>query len=444
MRLFVRLFWCLVWLAGAAAIVLFVLNDLLAGIDVGGYSLLLEIGRLCGLVGTYFILWQLVLISRLPILESGFGFNLLTRIHRWNGFLGLTLITAHVICITIGSAGLNNTGVVAEFIDLLATKENVLVAAVAFVMFLTIVVLSIAIVRRHLRFETWYAVHITVYLAILLAQSHQFSVGDDIINASVLSYYWVALYVCAFGAIVFFRIGQPLYHYWRYRFKVARVHVEAVDTISIYVRGKNLKRFSYTAGQYALWRFLTPDLWLQEHPFSISMAPGGSELRLTVKAVGDFTAMLQRIKPGAPVIIDGPHGDFTLARTSNRPLLFIAGGIGITPLRAMLESLPENAPSPVLLYAARSQANLALRGELEQLLSRVGGRMYCVLSDEAVARFYHGVIDKSLITELVPDVMSRDVILCGPPEMMHKVSGTLKLLGVRQASIHTERFAFLS
>lgn len=442
MQLFVRLFWCLVWLSGAAVIVLFVLNDLLAGINAGGSSLLLEIGRLCGLVGTYFILWQLVLISRLPFLESGFGFNFLTRVHRWNGLLGITLITAHVAYITIGSAGVNSTGIVAEFIDLLTTKDNVLVAAIAFVMFLTIVALSITIVRRHLRFETWYAVHITAYLAILLAQSHQFSVGDDIINASVLSYYWIALYACAFGVIVLFRIGQPLYRYWRYRFKVSRVHIEATDTISIYVCGRNLKRFSYTAGQYAIWRFLTPDLWLQEHPFSISVAPGSNELRLTVKAVGDYTTMLQRIKPGSPVVIDGPHGDFTLARTG-RPLLFIAGGIGITPLRAMLESLPENMPPPVLLYAARSQANLALRSELEQLLSGVGGRMYCVLSDEAAAGFYHGNIDKSLITKLVPDVASRDIMLCGPPVMMRKVSTTLQLLGVKRTSIYTERFAFL-
>lgn len=443
MRLLVRSFWCFVWLAGACAIALLVLNDFMAGVNAGGYSLLLEIGRMCGLIGTYFILWQLVLISRLPFLESGFGFNLLTKMHRWNGLFGITFIATHVVCITIGSAELNNTGIVAEFIDLLLTKENVLVAAVAFVMFITIVALSVTIVRRRLRFETWYAVHITVYLAILLAQSHQFSIGDDIINASVLSYYWVALYVCAFGAIVFFRIGQPLYRYWRHRFKVARVRVEVEDTISIYVSGRNLERFSYAPGQYAIWRFLTPDLWLQEHPFSISVAPGCNELRLTVKAVGDFTTMLQRINPGVPVMIDGPHGDFTLARTSDRPLLFIAGGIGITPLRAMLESLPENAPPPVLLYAARSRANLALRIELEQILSRVGGRMYCILSDEATEGFYHGVIDKSLISKLVPDVISRDIILCGPPEMMRNVKTALERVGVNQKNIHTERFSFL-
>jgi hypothetical protein len=114
-------------------------------------------------------------------------------------------------------------------------------------------------------------------------------------------------------------------------------------------------------------RFLTPRWWFRSHPFSLSAAPDGRSLRFTVKALGDHTASLQRLRPGTRVALEGPYGTMTTsARTSDRMVL-VAGGIGITPLRAVLEALPPGPGGTVLLYRASRPEDLVFRGEIEAL-----------------------------------------------------------------------------
>jgi len=77
---------------------------------------------------------------------------------------------------------------------------------------------------------------------------------------------------------------------------------------------------------------------MEAHPFSMSRRPDGTRLRLTIKAVGDFTRRIPGLKPGVRVLIDGPHGIFTARRSSSQKILMIAGGIGITPIRSLAKS----------------------------------------------------------------------------------------------------------
>jgi predicted ferric reductase len=383
-----------------------------------------------------------MLLSRLTFLENAFGMEKLTWLHKWNGYTTLILLSLHTIYLTLGFGLLNRLGIAGQLHDFLVNWDDVLKATIGMLMLIFIVVISIGIVRRGFKYETWYYVHFFTYLAILLAFGHQLSVGVDFARQPLFQVYWLALYTVAVGTILIWRFFGPAYLFYRHRFRVEKVVPEANGVVSVYVTGDHLDEFRYQAGQFIIWRFITPGRWWQAHPFSISVAPGGRYLRLSAKAVGDFTKALPGLKPGSWVVVDGPHGNFTLNRTTHRKLLFIAGGIGITPVRSMLEALPAGSPPPMVVFAARTHTDFALRKEVEAIVRSHGGRLRYILSEETAAGFAHGILDVPTLRRLVPDVAEREVLLCGPPGMMDAVTANLVQLGVARKSVHTERFAY--
>jgi predicted ferric reductase len=420
--------------AGALAVVLFwwLISGDKTALDAA--SLEIALGNITGLIGTYSVLWQLLLLSRLPLIENAFGLETITKLHRWNGYIAFYSLLAHAVFLTLGFALVDRTGIIAQFLDFQTHWEDVLKATIGFILLIAVVGLSIAIVRRRLKYETWYFVHLTVYLMILLAFGHQLSVGTDFVGHAAFRLFWYVLYAAAIGLLIWYRILAIGYRLYRHRFTVARIVHETPRTISIYVTGRHLEQFHFVPGQFVIWRFLCRGLWWQAHPFSLSKAPnGGKHLRLTVKMLGDFTRQLEHLKPGTLVSLDGPHGHFTLATLSRPNVLFIAGGSGITPIRAMLEALPPEVKHVTLLYAVPTQADLALRRELEALMARYDGKLHYIL---------HGIIDAASLAALVPDAATCEVWLCGPPTMMKAVTAALQQVGVRHHLIHTERFAY--
>jgi len=406
------------------------------------YSVELAIGNLTGLLGTYQILWQLLLLGRLPFLENAFGLEKLTWLHKWNGYSALILILLHSILLLLGYGLLNHFGLLQQFNDFLFNWEDVLKATVATAMLIFIVVISIGIVRRGFKYETWYYVHIFTYLAILLAFSHQLSVGSDLVGQRLFQGFWLLLYALAFGVMGYFRFLWPAFLVYRHQFRVEKLVHESPGVLSVYVSGRHLDQMPYQPGQFMIWRFLDQERWWQAHPFSISVAPGGRYLRFTCKQLGDFTRSLSNLKPGTWVSIDGPHGNFTASRLSRPKVLLIAGGVGITPIRSMLEQLPAGVKNVALVYAARTQADLVLRREIEALAARSGATVRYILSDETAPGLAHGILDDANLRRLVPDATSREVMLCGPPPMMDAVTATLERQGLSRHLIHTERFAY--
>ncbi len=436
-----RQIWYLLYALGIVAIGLFWWHASGHRTTAATPSIEVAIGNLTGLVGTYAILWQLVLLSRLVPLESAFGLEQLTWLHKWNGYLALTLILAHTLFLTLGFAAPDHLSFVGQFMSFLLTWQDVLKATVGTVLLIVVVCISIGIVRRGFKYETWYYTHLLTYLAILLAFSHQFSVGLDFENAPAFRLYWYALYVLAVGAIGWFRFVVPLWQLWYFRLRVERIEPANASANSIYITGRHLDKFHFEPGQFLIWRFLDKDHWWQAHPFSISMAPNGQHLRLTAKAVGDFTRTLPNIKPGTLIATDGPHGNFTLSRAGGNKLLFIAGGIGITPIRSMLEHLPKQVDA-VVLYAVRTKGEFAFTNELDKLTTRPGVSLHYVISDEKVPGMTHGLVTTKVLHALVPELADREVLLCGPPAMMDHVTKHLIAVGVPHRHIHTERFAY--
>jgi predicted ferric reductase len=397
------------------------------------------VGQLTGLYGTYLALIQLVLMSRSPWLDQAFGMDGLARAHRWLGFATVWLLLAHVVFITTGYALGDGSNVVAEFWTLITTYPYVLMALASAGLFAMVAVSSIRAARRRLSYETWYGLHLYAYLAIALGFLHQLFVGADFIHDPIAVGYWVALYVVTVVLVLVFRIGQPMWLSARHRLRVSHIATEAPGVISIYVTGRDLDRLAVRSGQYFVWRFLTRDGWWRGHPFSISSAPNGSWLRITIKELGDWSKALQRVSIGTRVFIEGPYGVLTGARRTRPKVLLVAGGIGITPLRALLEALPAKRGDLTLLYRVRSHDDVVFREELETLARERGATVqYLVGRRDATG----DQLDAASLGRFVPDITERDVYLCGPVPMMQRVEASLRALGLPSDRIHAERFAY--
>ena len=377
-------------------------------------SLLTGLGRVTGLLGAYLALVQLLLLARIP----GLDLERLVRVHRWNGFACLTLLVAHAALITAGYTVGDRISLPDEVSRLISGYPGVITATAGLVALIAVTVTSIVIVRRRLRYETWYFVHLYAYLGVALAFSHQLATGSTFVGRPGARAYWYALYAVTLGSLVAFRLALPLWRSARHRLTVLRVIDEGPGVVSLEIGGRRLDRLKARTGQFFTWRFLSRHHWWEAHPFSLSAAPDGRRLRITVKGLGDYTTSLRDVPPGTRVIAEGPFGGF---RPTGRGVALIAGGIGITPVRALLEDLPGDV---VVVYRVAREEDVILRSELDELAHVhyvVGG---APLSPER-------------LLELVPDLAERDVFVCGPPAMTEAVRAT----GVPRRQVFVERFA---
>jgi len=360
--------------------------------------------------------------------------------HRWLGFATVWLLLSHGVFTTVGYAASDGSGVVDEFVTLITTYPYVLMALVSAGLFAAVAISSVRAARRRLSYETWYGIHLYAYLAIALGFLHQLFVGTDFIHDPLAVAYWLLLYAVVVGLIAVFRIGQPMWLSTRHRLRVSRVVDEAPGVVSIYMTGRDLDQLAVRSGQYFVWRFLTRDGWWRGHPFSISSAPNGAWLRITIKDLGDWSGSLARIGVGTRVFVEGPYGVLTGARRTRPKVLLVAGGIGITPLRALLEALPAKPGDLTLLYRVHDATEILFRNELDTLARARGARVHYLLG----SRRQEGSdpLDADALQRLVPDVRERDVYVCGPVPMMQRVERGLRRSGVPRRQIHAERFAY--
>jgi len=434
----------IVWVLAGNAVLIVAMWLRHGGLDqlntIGG--VLTAIGQLTGLLGAYLALLQLVLMSRSPWLDQVFGMDRLAWAHRWLGFATVWLITAHGI-FTIGGYSLGDgQSFLGEAWLILTTYAWVLPATIGFVIFVAIGVTSMRAARRSLSYESWYLLHLLAYAAIALGFLHQLLVGSDFIHDPLARSYWWALYLGAAATIVAFRLGAPIRLNVRHRLRVARVVREGAGLTSIYVTGRHLDRLAVRSGQYFIWRFLAGSGWWHGHPFSLSSAPNGEWLRITVKALGDGTRALQRLPLGTPVIVEGPYGVMTGARRTRRKVLMIAGGIGIAPLRALMEALPAEPGEMTLVYRAREPKHVVFRDELDTLARLRGATVHYLIGRRGTAEMPTDPLAAAGINRLVPDIRERDIYLCGPVPMMDRLERTLRELHVPRRRIHAERFAY--
>ncbi|RZB14229.1 oxidoreductase [Streptomyces sp. F001] len=394
---------------------------------------LIVLGRLAGLYGALLMAFQLLLVARLPWLDRRIGMDRLTLWHRWVGFSLLWTLLAHAVFITFGYADSSGLDPVNQLIDLAETVEGVLRAVVALALIIVIGLVSARFARRRLAYETWHFIHLYTYIAVVLAFSHQVAAGTTFVASPAATAYWWTLGIVVLGSVALGRVVLPLWRNYRHQLRVSAVVPENDNVVSIYVTGRDLDRLPARAGQFFLWRFLTRDRWWQANPFSLSAAPDGRTLRLTAKAAGDGTAALRHLKVGTRVFAEGPYGAFTTMHRTRPDALLIAGGVGVTPIRALLEELHGHA---VVIYRVSSDRDAVLHDELRDLARAKGAELYLVTGPVVPDKLAPGELAR-----LVPDVADRDVYVCGPPGMTAAVLRSLRELGVPKPQIHFERFS---
>ncbi|MFF4396310.1 ferric reductase-like transmembrane domain-containing protein [Streptomyces sp. NPDC001480] len=394
---------------------------------------LIVIGRFAGLYGALLMAFQLVLVARLPWLDRRIGMDRLTSWHRWTGFGILWTLLAHAVFISLGYADGAGVGPVSELVDLAETTQGVLRAIVALGVVIVVGAVSARYARRRLAYETWHFIHLYTYVAVVLAFSHQVAVGTTFTSSSAAKTYWYAVWGVALGSVAVGRLILPLWRNTRHQFRVLAVVPESDNVVSVHVTGRDLDKLPARAGQFFLWRFLTRDRWWQANPFSLSAAPDGRSLRLTVKAAGDGSAALRHLKPGTRVFAEGPYGAFTTLHRTKSESLLIAGGVGVTPIRALLEDLEGHA---VVIYRVAGERDAVLYDELRELALAKGAEVHLVTGPPVPDR-----LAPRELARLVPDIGDRDVFLCGPPPMMTAVLRSLGDLGVPKQQIHFERFS---
>ncbi len=411
--------------------------------DLGAWaSGLTSLGRLTGLLATVLLLAQVLLMARVPLLERAFGQDRLAAAHRLVGFTSFTGMIAHVGLITWGYAAGDLLATPGELWDLTLTYPGMLLAVAGTACLVMVVVTSLRAARARMRYESWHLLHLYAYAGVGLALPHQLWTGQEFLASTARTVFWWTAWGLAAGAVLAWRVGLPLYRSLHHRLVVTSVVPEGDGCVSVYLTGRHLDGLGAVAGQFLQWRFLTRRGWSRAHPYSLSAAPDGRSLRITVKDLGDGTAEVPGLRPGTRVLIEGPYGRLTArARTSDRVAL-IGAGVGITPLRALAEDLDADV---VVLHRFRREPLFAREFSLLARERRIGlvplpGRRRG--RDSWFGAGVGPVDDLTALRARVPDIAERDVYLCGPVPWTEQVQRTLHAARTPADRVHTETFGW--
>ncbi|MCD2193018.1 ferric reductase-like transmembrane domain-containing protein [Actinomycetospora endophytica] len=433
--------------AVAAALVAITLSWATGGglADLGEWSSgLTSLGRLTGVLASLLMLVQVLLMARVPLLERAFGQDRLAVMHGLVGFTSFTGMIAHVGLITWGYAAGDLAAAPGELWNLTVSYPGMLLAAAGTACLVLVTVTSMSAARARMRYESWHLLHLYAYLGVGLALPHQLWTGQEFLASMARTLFWWTAWALAAAAVLVWRVGLPVWRTLHHRLVVTAVVPEGDGCVSVYLTGEHLGELDVRAGQFLTWRFLTGTGWMRAHPFSLSAAPDGRSLRITVKDLGDGTAAVPGLRAGTRVLIEGPFGRLTGRVRTCPGVALIGAGVGITPLRALAEDLGAGADVVVLhrftgppLFA-REFAVLARERRLA--LVPLPGRRRA--PDSWLGPGVGPADDATVLRSRVPDIAERDVFVCGPVPWTGLVQDTLLAAGVPADRVHVETFAW--
>ena len=401
------------------------------------------LGMLAGLVATALMCQMLLLAARIPFVDGTLGHDRALRRHRALNGAMITLLIMHGVLLVISYAAAAQLSIAAEFTGLLGGRDFVL-AVLAMVLLGVVGFSSAVAVKAKLSHEVWHVIHLVSYLAVVVAIPHQFSMGG-MFSQGLARAYWIGMFAVTFFCLLCFRFGYPLFNSMDHQVRVVGVQRLSRDTVNIYFKGRDLDELDAHAGQFFSFRFLQPDLWWHAHPFSLSSPVRGDGFRITVRALGKGSAALARVRPGTPVLFQGPYGMFSDRARTTGGLILVGSGAGLGAILAVLEEtsvVPGRAL--VILRATRSDGlyNLAefqrvctQRGV--QLVTMVGHRArYSDGTETWVSRQYAGY----QLGDFAPWARQADIYVCGPEGFLDAVVTDARAYGVPEDQVHGERF----
>ncbi len=402
------------------------------------YAVIASLSRLAALTGSYFAIIGIFFVARIPAVEKGVGHDRLVAWHRKLGPWSLYLILIHFFFVAIAFAGQDQIPLYEELWNLLTNFPWMWPALAGFILMMLAGVTSYKKARAKMSYETWWIIHIYTYVAIAASFMHQVLSGQMFVGHPLNRLYWTSLYVLMAAAVIIYRFGIPLLRSLRVGLVVEQVIVEAPGLISVIMRGRNVKLLQAEGGQFFGWRFLTRGHFLMSHPYSLSAAPTDKFLRITIKDLGDHSRATRHIKPGTRVFVEGPYGAFTAGRATQPHLVMVGGGVGITPIRALMEEFKNGVQMDVFYRVSRKE-DLILKDELDYMVANSNGaiRVHYLAGSR---KDYP--MDAEFIKSYAPRAADSDFYVCGPEALVETVRKAAEDLGVPKNRFHDEDFAF--
>jgi predicted ferric reductase len=405
---------------------------------VGADQWLTNAGRITGLLAGYAAPILLLLMARIPLLEREIGADRLARWHAMGGRYLVGLVTAHVVTVIWGYALTARRNVVGEGVTMVLTYPDMLKAGFGTLLLLATGAFSARAARRRLSYDAWYYLHLATYLSVALGFGHQLSDGADL-GEGPERLAWYALYVGTAGLVGWYRLLRPFLRDCKHRLRVAEVRPEGPGTVSLFLTGRRLDELGAEPGQFFRLQFLAPGLRFAANPYSLSAPPTAHYLRFTVKDLGGHSAAVASLKPGIRVRAEGPYGAFTARRRRSRQVLLLGAGVGITPLRALFETLPARRGELTLLYRVSREEDVLFRRELGAIAQARGARLHLLVGSRAQVG---DPIEPATLARLVPGLARHDVFVCGPDALTERAVAALRAAGVPRRRIHHESFSF--
>ncbi|MFP4057484.1 MAG: ferric reductase-like transmembrane domain-containing protein [Candidatus Brocadiia bacterium] len=392
-----------------------------------------EVGKGAALVGFALLALQVALGSRLRWADRPFGLDRVMRWHKGAGGVACLLLLAHPILLAVGMGN--------AFLFGFQTPWPVWLGKAALVLVVGVVFVALYFPQLGLDYQRWRGMHKGAVAVVALGFVHGLVTGSDLHSAGMRAYWW-ALGALAGGLFVYRNVVVPLWG--RRRLRVTGVERTTHDTFTIALEAEGGGGLAHQPGQFLFLKLLRPGRPSEEHPFTVASSPTGEPpLRVTIKESGDYTNTIGETRAGDGARVEGPFGRFSYAYPEAESFVFIAGGVGITPLLSMLRALRDTADArpAVLIYGNDTERDIIFRDELEALPETV--RVVHVLArPEASWDGPTGYVTEGILEREAGELLGEArVYLCGPPPMMDKVETALRGLGVPRSRIHTERFA---
>jgi predicted ferric reductase len=357
--------------------------------------------------------------------------------HRYMGIAALLLAVAHPLLVSPGNF---------RQFDPSAGAPMLRFGAWAFWSLVALALTSIFRKQLRLPYGWWMLVHYLLALAIGAAGL-----------AHVLAVRGYTSHRAVRGVMVAYFIGflLPMFRYRFYAyfrmlsrpFRVVANRALGPGVRTLVLEPEGHAGFEFEPGQFA-WLSTGNPLTTEHHPISIASSAelGASRsIEFSVRDLGDWSGRrVPEVEPGARIYVNGPFGAFSLNREPGQGFGFIAGGIGITPLRSMILTLRDRGDNRpvVLFFGARDETALLYREELEALSREMNLQVVWVLeAPSGEWQGERGFLNPELLRRYLPNQYRRyQYFMCGPTRMMDAVEEHLVTIGVPRSRVHSERF----
>ena len=397
--------------------------------------LLTKAGFIAALIGFSIVAVQVMLGSRLKLLDRAFGLDKVVIFHRKMGVVAAVLLLSHPILMSAGNRSLS------LFSFNMPWQVNLGKGAILLV--IAGVLLALYYSKFRLDYNAWRLIHKAMIAAVILAFTHSLLIGDAFEIGWVKVWWWVLV---VFACAAFIWQNFVVIPFGRKKYIVKAVTKETHDTFSLRlepVSNPGAPIFDYKPGQFMFLELQHRGRMSEEHPFTISSSPTSQgHITATIKKSGNYTNLIDQTQVSDDAMLAAPFGRFSWAFDNPSSFLFIAGGVGITPIRSMITALCDigDKRPAVLLYGNKTEGDIIYRGEFEKLPANF--KIVHILSKAQEGwKGLAGHIDAEIIKREADSILKdADVYLCGPPVMMQQVVTALLSLGVDKRKIHYERF----